>query len=210
MLEIRYLPAVEVSLLGVQAILLTSANGARALARVTQVRDVAIFAVGEATARVAAEHGFAKITSAGGDVVELADLVSSTLAPEAGRLVHVGARQRAGDLAGSLGARGFEVDRVELYEAIAASHIDDDVARQLRAHEIDAAVFFSPRTAATFVNLVQHARLENTCQTLDAVCLSKAVAKELAATVWRHVVVAARPDQPALLAALDEGAQNAS
>ena len=210
LLEIRHLPEVDVPVAGVQAVLLTSANGARALAQASPVRDIAIFAVGDATASAAADRGFADITSAGGDVTQLADLVADTLEPNAGRLLHVGARQLAGDLAGALGARGFDVDRVELYEAVPASRIDDDVSRQLSGGEIDVAMFFSPRSAATFVNLVRHARLEKTCQTLDAVCLSKAVAQELDGIAWHRIAVAARPDQSALLAVLDEGALNPS
>ncbi len=61
---------------GAQALLITSANGIRAFARRTSRRDIAVFAVGDASARTAFELGFAEVRSAAGDVDALAALVS--------------------------------------------------------------------------------------------------------------------------------------
>ena len=69
---------------GVQAFLVTSANGARALAAATERRDLPVFAVGDATARAADEAGFRAIENAAGDVDALADLVKERLDPGAG------------------------------------------------------------------------------------------------------------------------------
>src|SRR5215472_6395783 len=53
MIEIAERGAALPALSGVQAILLTSANGARALAKATSERAAAVFVVGDATARAA-------------------------------------------------------------------------------------------------------------------------------------------------------------
>src|SRR5260221_1467732 len=58
LLEIFYLPGPALDLVGVQAILLTSASGARAVALRTSWRDIAIVAVGPATANAAREVRF--------------------------------------------------------------------------------------------------------------------------------------------------------
>ena len=60
-----------------------AANGARALARATQRRDLPVLAVGDATARAAREAGFESVTSAGGDVGDLAPLAAARCAPSA-------------------------------------------------------------------------------------------------------------------------------
>jgi len=65
----------------VQAILCTSANGARALAGASGERGVPLFAVGEATARAACAAGFRQVEGAGGDVGDLARLVGWRLRP---------------------------------------------------------------------------------------------------------------------------------
>src|SRR5580700_10112844 len=52
---------------GIQAILCTSANGVRALARASGERHLPLFAVGDATAARARAEGFRRVESAGGD-----------------------------------------------------------------------------------------------------------------------------------------------
>src|SRR5438552_14106506 len=66
LLEIRYHDAAAPDLSGIQAILCTSANGVRALARLSDERGVPVLAVGEATAARARAAGFAQVESAGG------------------------------------------------------------------------------------------------------------------------------------------------
>jgi uroporphyrinogen-III synthase len=186
---------------GVQAVLFTSANGVRAFADATPLRDFRAFAVGDATAAAAREAGFADVTSAGGAVEDLAKLVIGRIKPKDGAVFHAAARVTAGDLQGLLEAAGFSVRRAALYEAVEAEQLSDATRQAIAQHEIDAALFFSPRNAATFVRLA--AGLEEGCQHMVAVALSSAVAEKLAPLPWRRVAVAAAPNESALLAALD-------
>jgi len=202
LLDIHYLDA-EVDAAGVQGILATSANGVRALARLLPDRDLPVWAVGDATARMAREAGYHKVEAAGGDVHSLAALVKSRCSPETGAFLHAAGSVVAGDLAGDLGAAGFAVRRVVLYEARTAQAVSDDLAGALRSGGIGLALFFSPRTAATFVTLIQAAGLERTITAITAYALSANVAHELAALPWAAVRVAADPSQAALLAVLE-------
>src|SRR6185437_11537700 len=186
---------------GVQAVLFTSANGVRAFAEVTPRRDFRAFAVGDATAGSARATGFADVTSAGGAVDDLAKLVIGRLKPKAGALFHAAASVTAGDLQGLLEAAGFSVRRAALYDAVESERLSDATRAAIAAHQIDAALFFSPRNAATFVRL--SAGLEEGCTHMIAVALSSAVAEKLAPLPWRRVAVAAAPNESALLAALD-------
>jgi uroporphyrinogen-III synthase len=188
---------------GVQAILFTSANGVRAFAEATERRDFRIFAVGDATAVTASAAGFADVTSAGGAVGDLAKLVIGRLKPRDGELFHAAASVTAGDLQGLLEAAGFSVRRAVLYEAVESERLSDATRAAIARHEIDAALFFSPRNAATFVRLAQG--LEEGCKHMVAVALSYAIAEKLAPLPWRRVVVAAALNETALLAALDSG-----
>ena len=67
-----------------QAVLLTSANGARALAEASEQRSKPVFAVGDTTAATAEGLGFTAVTSASGDGAALAELVAQRLDPKAG------------------------------------------------------------------------------------------------------------------------------
>jgi len=194
-------PSIGPLLDGVQAILFTSANGVRAFAQATTRRDFRAFAVGDATAAAARDIGFADVTSAGGAVDDLARLAIGRLKPKAGALFHAAAAVTAGDLQGQLEAAGFSVRRAVLYEAVESQRLSDATREAIARHEIDAALFFSPRNAATFVRLATG--LEEGSQHMVAVALSSAVAEKLAPLPWRRLAVASAPNEAALLAALD-------
>ena len=190
-------------LVGVQAILCTSANGVRALARVTGERDLPLFAVGEATAASAHAAGFSRIESAGGAVTDLADLAAARLRPEGGRLLHVAGGVVAGDLAAMLGRHGFRVDREVLYDARPAEALSRQSVAALRRGEIDFAFFFSPRTARVFVALAETAGVAAMCRRVTALSISAAADEALMPLRWRTRAIAARPNRLALLATLD-------
>ncbi len=189
---------------GVQAFLCTSANGVRALARASADRDIAILAVGDATARAARAAGFGEVASAAGDVGDLARLVRRRLHPANGRLIHVAGSEIAGDLAGILGAAGFAVERAVLYEARAATVLTPSTARLIDDGEIDLALFFSPRSAAIFVHLVEAAAIGEGLATSTALSISPAADAPLAALPFGDRRIAGAPTQAALLALVEQ------
>lgn len=203
MIEIVPVPDARVVFAGVQAVLATSANGVRALAAASAERAVPLLAVGDATARAARAAGFSDVDSAGGDVETLAALARRRLDPGNGALLHVAGSVVAGDLTGVLKAAGFEIRRAVLYRAETRTEVSPTLDRALRDDLIDLSLFFSPRTAATFVTLVRRAGLDAACRRIVAVALSGAVAEDLAGLPWRAVRVAERPEQAAMLAVID-------
>jgi uroporphyrinogen-III synthase len=188
----------------VQAILLTSRNGARALADIMEQRDIPIYAVGDATAGTARELGFLNVESASGDSAALAQLVEDRLDPQDGALLHGSGTAVAGDLAGTLAAKGFTVRCEILYEARPATRLSADLQALLTDGALDVVTFFSPRTAQTFVNLVNSAGLASACRAVTAICISPAVARALGSMAFDHVRVASRPDAPAMVTALND------
>ena len=188
---------------GAQALLFTSANGVRAFAAASPRRELPVFAVGDATAAAARLADFRSVSSAGGDVEDLAELAAARLSPDHGALLHAAGTEVAGDLAGRLGTLGFRVHRARLYEAVEASALEPEAAEALRRGEIAVALFFSPRTARSFVRLAAAEGLEESCRGSSAIALSPAVATALADLPWHSLRTAAAPTQSDLLAVLD-------
>ncbi|HKF62315.1 MAG TPA: uroporphyrinogen-III synthase [Dongiaceae bacterium] len=205
LLAIRVLPEaagdLAKDLAGVQALLFTSANGARAFAELSPRREIGVLAVGDATATAARELGFGVVESAGGDVQALARLAKQRLKPAGGPLFHAAGSAVAGDLAGTLAAEGFELRRRMLYESTTATSLSPETVAALRRGRVDLVLLFSPRTAATFTELAKAAAIETA--PLTALCLSPAVAKAVEDLPWRRVEVAEKPDLPSLLALVD-------
>ena len=204
LVEIHYQAAEALDLDGIQAILCTSANGVRALARASRLRGVPLFAVGDATAARARAEGFGSVESAGGDVRDLARLAEARLRPQNGPLLHVAGNVVAGDLLGLLRAQGFTVERRVLYEARAAGTLSPGAVDSLRAGAIAFALFFSPRSAAIFARLAGVAGVDECCARVTAVSISGAADAALAGLPWHDRRIAERPNQPALLDALDQ------
>ena len=202
LLEIEPVAGRGVDLAGVRALLVTSANGARALAAATERRDLTVLAVGDASARAAREAGFADVEAAGGDVESLAALVRTRLAPSQGALLHAAGRERAGDLAALLAPDGFTVWRAVLYRAHPVAALPATAEAALRDGVLDAVLLYSPRTAGTFVRLVCAAGLAPSCARLAAACLSPSVADVARALPWRRVAVADTPTEDTLIAAM--------
>lgn len=202
LLEIQFRAGPEISFNGVQAILVTSANGIRALARRTTHREVQILAVGTQSAETARQLGFTDVAHADGDARALADLAIANLKPESGMLFHAAGAETRGDLAGALRARGFDVQSETLYDAVAARTFPPNVQAALTQGALDAVLFFSPRTAAIFGEIIAREGLTESCRTIDAFCISRAAADELRSLAFRDMRVAAQPNQQALLSLL--------
>lgn len=208
MLSITHLDDVELELDGVQAIMVTSANGVRAYADVSLNRRIPIYAVGEASAAVARELGFRRVHAASGDVGALAAFVAGALTPANGILMHVSGTVVARDLKSLLMEHGFNVFRVRLYESEPAVKFSDATKNAIRTGQLDGVLFYSPRTAQIFTDLVIDSRLTEDCRKMRAFCLSEAVAEVAEKLPWRAVRVATEPSQSAMLALLAQDGQS--
>jgi len=196
-LEIVTYPA-DLNFDGVQALLVTSRDGIRGLVAVSERRDIPVLAVGPGTEEAAAAAGFATLAGSG-NVSGLDALVRATVNPDAGTLLWITGKHVRGDLRADLRAAGYDVVRHVLYDAQMVSEIPPACAAALQANEIDGALFFSPRTAQTFVRILTMAGLESTARSVTAFCLSPAIAAALAGLPWREVAIAGRTDRDALL-----------
>ena len=207
-LEILHPPAdFAASLAACQGVLLTSANGARALAEASEQRGRPILAVGDTTAATAEGLGFSAVTSAAGDAAALAGLVRQRLDPKAGPLLHVSGVDQALDLAEALSRHGFEVRRFALYDARAEATLPDSARAALQARALDAATFFSPRAASQFAKLVGEAGLADSLRSVTAIGISPAALAPLGKLPFKATVSAARPTRQAVLDEIDRLAE---
>ncbi|BCP55696.1 uroporphyrinogen III methyltransferase [Kaistia sp. 32K] len=196
------LPAIDPA-----AILLTSLNGLRALARWPLPAAwfaLPVLAVGDRTAAAARGAGFADVRSADGDGVALAELTLATLPPTAGTLLYPAAVDRAGNWTETLAQAGYELALVEAYRMDPAASLPDSAATSLREGRIDGVLLYSPRTATALVRclaaLDPPARLDG----LTIYALSENVAAALRAGNLRFgtIRIAEKPTDDALLALL--------
>ena len=194
LLVVRALAGASLDLSGVGALAFTSANAVPAFAALSRVRDLPVFAVGEATAAAARAAGFARVESADGDVAALAALIADRRGFE-GAVLHPSAREPAGDLVGDLAAAGVPARAAPVYATVAADVLPAAVADALAADDVDAVLVHSPRAGRALAGLlspVQAARLA-------AFALSPACAAPLSGAGFARISVAPFPNEAAML-----------
>lgn len=182
------------------AILITSANAAAAIAlhkRKSALFDFPVFTVGDRSAEAMRAAGFANVVSAGGAVADLMRLVVERLKPEA-PLLYLAGEDRAGDVAGDLGTKGFVVRTIVLYRAVLAAVLPQDAADALAAG-LDGVLHFSRRSAEAYVESARAANLLSRAIEPAQFCLSEQIAAPLRRAGAGRVDVAARPNEAALI-----------
>ena len=202
LLTIEILPGVALDLKGAQALIVTSRNVLRAIAarpELIETRNLPLYAVGDATADVAAELGFRQIVVGAGTGEQLADLIARELDPAKRVLVHLAGGMLAFDMKSVLEAKGFTIRQPVLYQAVPAEALSPEALALLRDGRLDGAILMSPRTAAIFAGLVAAEGAVTQASQLRCYCLSQAVADALA-PLGAKVLVAAHPREEELLA----------
>jgi uroporphyrinogen-III synthase len=204
MLRIEHIPQPP-DLTAPAALVLTSTNGVRALSSwpaSARWHELPVFVIGATTADACRVAGYRRVRSADGDANALFALIKEELDPRSGMILCAVAEITATDLHGKLARSGYSVRRVVAYRAIGATHLGAEARRALAESALDAALFYSERAAATFAVLVVREGLKKELRTIDFIALSPEVARPLAPLAPRQLVVAAQPDEDALLACL--------
>ncbi|MGY3486205.1 uroporphyrinogen-III synthase [Bradyrhizobium sp. USDA 4011] len=188
-------------------VILTSANALRALDLAgSRLLGLPLFAVGAHTADAARAAGFDKVMVAKGDAVSLRDLVlarvkAGELAASA-TLLHLAGADLSRDLAGELSEKGLSVVTHTTYRMAPVAAFPTEVSDAFMANRITAVLHYSRRSAQAFLDIIRADGIEISALALPQCCISAAVAAVLHDAGATNVVVAARPDENALLEAL--------
>lgn len=201
MLRIEAVPNVDFGAPPWSGVLLTSANGARALAehpRPSELRALPVLAVGRASADVARAAGFADVTSADGDADDLVRLAAARFAGSRHALLYPAGEDRSRDLAGALSAQGVVVHTVVAYRAVVASEFAVEVRNALAQGRIDGVLHFSRRSVDSY--LLCGRAIQNEALAPMHYCLSERAAEPLRVAGAARIAVSAQPDEASLIA----------
>ena len=182
------------------AVLITSANGARAVAshpRRTELMALPVLAVGQASAEAARDAGFLEVSSADGDGGDLVRLATARFAPGGRPLLYLAGEERARDLAGELAVRGLRTDIVVVYRTVKAKAFPEQARAALAAGEIDGVLHFSRRSVESYLDCAR-----DLPAALGPIhfCLSARAGEPLRAAGATNIRIATKPDEVGLLA----------
>jgi uroporphyrinogen-III synthase len=192
------------------AVIVTSANALRGIEphlENSRLLALPLFAVGERTADAARRAGFENVISADGDAAGLRDCVRASVRTKelkkASPLLYLAGADLARDLAGELGERGFTVVTHTTYRMAAVSSLPREICDAFAAHRIEAVLHYSRRSARAFLQAARAGGVEISALAIPQCCISAQVATVVRDGGATQVLVAATPDENALLEALD-------
>ncbi len=194
-------------------LIFSSARAVRALMRRCPAEvwlSRTVFAVGDHTAQTARDSGFVDVRSAGGNMADLAGLIRESCPPCT--LIHCSGADIRDDPAALLPVEeGWHVRRVVLYRALPVGHIPDQVSGTLRQGRIRAILFYSARSAESFLSALVKSQPQVSCDTAKALCLAPPVVDSVQKfnLSWDGVCVSKTPDQAGMMALLGTLARNA-
>ena len=191
----------------VAGVIATSANALRAVEPQlagSSLLKLPLFAVGGHTAAEARRVGFAQVISAEGDAGKLRNLLRKSLkAKKAKRLLYLAGADLSRDLAGELGADGFEVTTATTYRMAAVPALSRETREAFAANEVEAVLHYSQASARVFLEAARAEGVEISALAVPQCCISANVAAILREAGALRVLAAASPDENALFGALE-------
>jgi uroporphyrinogen-III synthase len=185
---------------GFAALALTSSNALRGLEErgvLDNYLGLKAFTVGDRTAEHAREVGFAQVQSAGGSMADLAELLAHSRL--AGPIFYPTGREQSGDLAKSLAPYGVMVIAAQVYAMNPIAALPAQIIGELQDGSIDAVLFYSRRTAETFVRLTADAMTREMRAQVGALCLSENIAEPLLGAHFVRVGLSDYPSEEAMM-----------
>lgn len=208
LLDIRMGPQRPIANRPYQAVLITSANGARALAEHparARLLSKLVFAVGPQSRAAAVAVGFPGVVQAGGDVGSVIARVQQDLDPAVGPILYLSGEETSGDLEAVLKKTGFEVDRLIMYAAVPAVHLPAPLIGIIKRRVAEGVLLYSRRTAKVWVECIVAADLEPYMDAITHFCFSAAVASAIPSG-WQ-VRIAVSASEQAMLDLIEDAAQ---
>jgi uroporphyrinogen-III synthase len=186
-------------------VIITSANAPAAIAGNTAraaLVKLPLFAVGQRSADAAREAGFTDVTSAGGDVRDLVQLIAERYADASAPLLYLAGEDRAADLVAELAVHGVAAEMAVVYRAVTAP-FPPELTAALEAGDVDAVLHFSKRSAENYIAGARQAGIIEQALAVRHFCLARPIAEPLSGAGAGSIAVAKRPDEAALIGLLE-------
>jgi uroporphyrinogen-III synthase len=184
------------------AVVITSANAPGAIAgnpAFAALLELPVYAVGRRSAEAAQQAGFADVTSAGGDVRDLVQLIAERHADAKAPLLYLAGEDRAADLVGELATHAIAAELRVVYRAVTAPFPDELVAALEAGGDVQAVLHFSKRSAENYVAGARAAGVTEQALDVRHYCLSDQVAAPLHTAGAKRIAIAPRPEEAALI-----------
>lgn len=188
---------------GIDAVAVTSANALRHAPErlLHRLAELPLFTVGEATAAIAGEAGFRRITTGSGDAADLADSLLANV-PTRATVLYLCGKVRRPDFERALSADGRKTVLLETYDTGRRDVVD--AARQLLASgsRFHAVLVHSSEAAVAFANVLARPDVADLFDEAMLVAISARAAAPVEALFGGRIIIAPQPNDAAMVSML--------
>ena len=199
LLDLHFMPPERLVPPVPDAVIITSSNGARAVARhpdLAKLIPLPLWTVGARTSAAARELGF----TVRGEAPDAAGLGALLGAEPEQRFLYIAAENRSADFA--VLAPQHIVDVCVVYRATPRAAFSSETIEALKSGRVTSVLHYSRRLAGTYLILAEAADIRAEAVKPRHLCLSEHVAEVLRTVNAPEIRVAAEPREDALLALL--------
>lgn len=182
-----------------QGVILTSRHGAACLNTVELPKTLAVYAVGDATAKAATDAGFLNVVPANNTAENLFEYIALHCDPAKGAFFYPHGYDIAFDMEQALTAKGFSVISASTYVAEKIEALSPHLIHSITSGEISHVTLFSKRTAQSYQDRILKYGLGDAHKNMTVLCIRDTVADAVSALPWKEVKSASTPSFEAML-----------
>ena len=171
------------------AVIFTSSNAVHNLKNIKNVSHLKCFCVGEETASAAKKIGFLNIQVAGGNYIELRDLIFKSCDKAKENFIYVRGEFISNDLDGDFKKQGYNLKSVTNYTAEPNLNIDHQLIEDLKNKLIDVIFVYSKRAADQLLKIILNHKIMDDLDNCSLNCISINVANTLKRLKWKRIKI---------------------
>jgi uroporphyrinogen-III synthase len=188
-LNIKPIIILDINFKDFTGVIFTSSNAVQNLKNIRNINHLKCFCVGEETAEVAKKIGFLNIQVAGGNYIELRDLIFKSCDKAKEKFIYVRGEFISNDLEGDFKKEGYNLKSATNYTTEPNLNIDRQLIEDLKNKLVDVIFVYSKRTADQLLKIILNHKIANDLDNCSLNCISINVANTLKRLNWKKIKI---------------------
>jgi len=188
-LNIKPIIILDINFKDFTGVIFTSSNAVQNLKNIRNINHLKCFCVGEETAEVAKKIGFLNIQVAGGNYIELRDLIFKSCDKAKEKFIYVRGEFISNDLEGDFKKEGYNLKSATNYTTEPNLNIDRQLIEDLKNKLVDVIFVYSKRAADQLLKIILNHKIANDLDNCSLNCISINVANTLKRLNWKKIKI---------------------
>ncbi len=168
-------------------IIFTSSNAVKFLDLNKLNKNIICFCVGDMTEKKARSVGFQNTIAAGGNVLNLKELILQNYDSKNKPLLYVSGETISADLGKLLVDEGYNIKRIINYRVSHNQNYNEKFIKELKENIPDMVYIYSQNSASSFLNFIKIYRTENIWMNTNLMCIGEKTSSILNEIKWKKI-----------------------